>query len=66
MKGIRKTDPQKKVRIISDEAEAIRHAAENAQHDALIFVCSDDIKNSLELIRELKETDEEKLVDHES
>lgn len=66
IKGVLKAGRKQKITIISDEAEAITHACKNAPHDALIFVCSDEIKRSLTLIADLKNQEENKKVNHES
>lgn len=66
IRGILKVGRKQKVTIISNEAEAIRYACKNARLGALIFVCSDEIKSSLELIADLKKQDEIKTVNHES
>lgn len=66
MIGMKKAKAHLQVTVISDEQEAIRYAAEHAKKDALVFVCSDDIQNSLSLLKNLKETEEQKLVDYDS
>jgi cyanophycin synthetase len=52
--GILKAGRKQKITIISDEGEAIRHACKHAANDTLIFVCSDEIKDTLQLITDLK------------
>ena len=49
-----------RVIIVSDETEAIHYAVEHAKKDALVFVYSDDIQNSLSLIKQLNETEKSK------
>lgn len=64
LKGIRKKDKEKPVRVISDEIAAIDYAIQNAGEDALIFISSDKIKNTITHIKEKLET--QKLVNHDS
>jgi len=64
--GIEKVKSQMPVTVISDEAEAIKYAAAHAKKEALIFVCSDEIQQSLALLKNLTETQEQKLVDYDS
>lgn len=49
--GIAETDPGKKVRVISDEAEALGFAISNATPGTYIFACADHVLRSIELIR---------------
>ena len=63
-KGIDKVKTQIQITVISDEAEAITYAVTHAKKDALIFVCSDEIQNSLSIIKNLKE--KQKLVGYDS
>jgi cyanophycin synthetase len=50
--GIRKKNQNKPVSVISDEIAAIEYAIENAGNDALIFVSSDDLKNTIGYVTE--------------
>lgn len=64
--GILKSGQDKKIIIISDEAEAIRYACNYCPEGALIFVSSDNIKNSLSLIKELKMNDNKNQINYEA
>ena len=59
--GIKSHDPNKKVSIIPSEAEAIRHAVENATPGTLIVCCSDVVPDALALVMKLKEEEAERL-----
>lgn len=60
-RGIHKMDPNKPVKIIPLEAEAIIYATENAKKDSLIILCSDVIPDALELVMKLKEDEAKKI-----
>jgi cyanophycin synthetase len=64
LKGIRKKSPEKPVRVISDEIAAIDYAIQNAGKDALIFISSDKIKDTITYVKEKLET--QKLVSYDS
>lgn len=55
MEGIRSTDRNPRVEVISDEAAAIEFAVTHAPQEAFIFVCADHVKHSIELVRKLQE-----------
>ncbi len=55
--GIKSKDPNKKVTIIPSEKEAIKFAVKNAEPDSLIILSSDVIPDALDLVKELKELD---------
>lgn len=57
MKGIKKIDKSKKVRLIENEYEAIKLAIDEAKTGTFIVVTSDSIEASITLIRDLQ-TDE--------
>ncbi|TBW26791.1 cyanophycin synthetase [Gramella sp. KN1008] len=56
--GINKVDPGKLVSQAGSEPESIKYAIRNARKDSLIVLCSDDINDSLSLLRQLKQKDE--------
>ncbi|WP_299671196.1 cyanophycin synthetase [uncultured Polaribacter sp.] len=53
--GIIRKNPNKNIKIIPSEREAILYAIENAEKGALIVLCSDVIPDALNLVKELKE-----------
>jgi cyanophycin synthetase len=53
--GIQMKDPLKKTTIIPSEREAITYAANNAEKDSLIVLCSDVIPDALDLVKKFKE-----------
>mgnify|MGYP003867072369 CR=1 FL=1 len=57
--GIKMTDPNKKTTIIPSEKEAILFAVKNAKKDSLIILCSDVVPDALELVKKLKEEEEQ-------
>ena len=59
--GIKMHDPNKKTKIIPSEREAILYAVKNAKKNALIVLCSDVIPDALDLVKELKEKEANKL-----
>lgn len=59
--GIIKKDPNKKIKIIPSEKEAILYAVKNAKKGALIVLCSDVIPDALNLVKELKEKEANEL-----
>jgi len=63
-KGIYEHDPNKICHYIANEKEAIGFAIQSAKKDSLIVVCSDDIQNSLELIKKYKEDEANKYYEY--
>ncbi len=59
--GIKMKDPNKKTTIIPSEKEAILYAVKNAKKGSLIILCSDVIPDALDLVKELKEKEANKL-----
>lgn len=59
--GIKKIDPDKKVTIIPSEKEAITHAVKNATKGSLIVLCSDVVPDALELVKQFKEEEANRL-----
>ncbi len=55
MQGIYSVSKNPRVRVISDEAEAIEFAVTNAPQGAFIFACADHVQHSIELVRKLQE-----------
>jgi cyanophycin synthetase len=55
--GIKKIDPNKPVKVIPNEREAITYAIENGKEGSLIVLCSDIIPDALNLVKELKDKD---------
>ncbi|OFZ67212.1 MAG: hypothetical protein A3D92_11465 [Bacteroidetes bacterium RIFCSPHIGHO2_02_FULL_44_7] len=52
--GIREINSKIDVRIISDEIRSIQYAIENAKTGEFIFLCTDDIQNTLAYVEEQK------------
>jgi len=56
--GIKKQNPDKKITIIPSERDAILYAVKNAKKGSLIILCSDVVPDALELVKKLKEEEE--------
>ena len=63
MKGIKEDDPNKPIKVLKAESEAITYAIENAKPGSLIVICSDVVPDALKLVTEFKEKEDEKLYD---
>lgn len=50
--GIREIDSNIKISIISNEIESVQHAIDHAQTGEFIFVCVDDIQNTLAYVQQ--------------
>ncbi len=61
--GIKKVDPNKNVRIIPKESEAIQYALNNAIQGSLIVICSDVVPDALAQVTKFKEEEASKLYD---
>ena len=59
--GIKMYDPNKKTTIIPSESEAIKYAVDNAKKGSLIVLCSDVVPDALELVKQLKEEESDRL-----
>lgn len=59
--GIKKVDPNKKVKVIPSEKEAIDFAIKNATKGSLIILCSDVIPDALNQVMKYKEDEANKL-----
>jgi cyanophycin synthetase len=59
--GIKQVDPTKPIRIIPSEKEAIQFAIENAKEGSLIVLSSDVIPEALNLVKEYKEKESNRL-----
>ncbi len=59
--GIQTIDAGKKVTIIPSEKEAITYAVQNAKKNSLIVLCSDVVPDALELVKQLKEEEANRL-----
>jgi cyanophycin synthetase len=57
--GILSKYPEKKITVIPSEKEAIHHAVENAIEGSLIVLCSDVVPDALELVKQLKEKEQQ-------
>ncbi len=57
--GILSKYPEKKITVIPSEKEAIHHAVEHAVEGSLIVLCSDVVPDALELVKSLKEKEQE-------
>jgi cyanophycin synthetase len=62
-KGILDHDPNKPIRILKAESEAIKYAITNAKPGSLIVICSDVVPDALKLVTEFKENEDELLYD---
>jgi cyanophycin synthetase len=58
MKGIHAVDPNKKVKIIPKESEAIEYVVRNAKKGSFITICSDVVPDVLDMILNYKEQEE--------
>ena len=56
--GIQSIDKDKKIIIVADEATAIKNSIKEATKGSFIVLTSDAIPDSIQLIRELKETED--------
>jgi cyanophycin synthetase len=61
-KGIHSVDPNKKVVAIPNEIEAINYVIDGATKDAFIVICSDVVPDALEMIINLKEAEDTRVV----
>lgn len=55
--GIIQSNPKVLVSVISDECEAIQYAIENAKEGTLVVVCSEHVKETLEFVQQIKESE---------
>jgi cyanophycin synthetase len=58
MKGIKNTDPDKIIKVIPSEPEAIDYAIKNARKGSFITICSDVVPDALEQIMKHKEKED--------
>jgi cyanophycin synthetase len=56
--GIYKTDPDKPVRIIPDESQAIHYLIHTAVPNSLITICCDDVLKTVDMVRQHKEEED--------
>jgi len=59
--GIRSINPDKKVTVIPSEKEAITHAVKNVTKGSLIILCSDVVPDALNLVKQFKEEEANRL-----
>ena len=59
LQGVHQIDPEKNVKVIQTESEAIDHVMKNAKKGSFITICSDVVPDALEQIMKYKE-DEDK------
>jgi cyanophycin synthetase len=59
--GIKSVDPNKPMKIIPSEKEAITWAIENATKGSLIVICSDVVTDALALVQKFKEEEANRL-----
>jgi cyanophycin synthetase len=59
--GIEDIDPNKPLKIIKKENEAIQYAVENAKEGSLIVISSDVVPDALNMVMKLKEKEAKKL-----
>ena len=57
--GILAKFPEKKITVIPSEEEAIHYAVDNAQDGSLIVLCSDVVPDALDLVKRLKEKEQQ-------
>ncbi|MDO1445824.1 cyanophycin synthetase [Rhodocytophaga aerolata] len=57
--GIEKTAPAKPVKVIATETESVVHAVKYAKKGAFITVCSEDLHNTLALLKKLQQEEEQ-------
>jgi len=55
--GIMQSNPQAVINVISDECEALQYAINNAKEGAFIVVCSEHVKETLEFVQQIKESE---------
>jgi cyanophycin synthetase len=60
-RGILQADPNKEIKIIPNESEAIQYAVDNAKKDSFIVICSDVIPKALDLVKELHEKEDKEV-----
>ena len=60
IEGIQKVKYDAAITVIPDETEAIRYAVANAKPGAFITVCCDQINDVIDLVKELKEEEDQK------
>ena len=58
MKGVHSDDPNKKVKVIKSEMEAIDYAIKNAKKGSFIVICSDVVPDALQQILKYKEEED--------
>ncbi len=61
LKGIHGYDPDKPVKVIPSEKEAVKFAIKNAKPGTLITMCSDVVPDALSLVMKFKEEEANKL-----
>jgi len=59
--GIKSINPDKKVTVIPSEKEAITHAVKNVTKGSLIILCSDVVPDALNLVKQFKEEEANRL-----
>jgi cyanophycin synthetase len=64
LKGIHSVDPNKKVKIIPKETEAIEYVIKNGKKGSFITICSDVVPDVLEMIMKYKEVEDGNLSDN--
>ncbi len=62
--GIKSVNPDKKVTIIPSEKEAITYAVKNATKGSLIVLCSDVVPDALDLVKQFKEEEANRLYEY--
>jgi cyanophycin synthetase len=55
LEGIHQVSPDKPVKVISDEFEALQYAADHAPANAFVFACADHVHTSIEFVKQLQE-----------
>jgi len=56
--GVKTIDPQKEVKVIKSEIEAIDYAINNAKKGAFIVICSDVVPDALQQVMKFKEVED--------
>jgi cyanophycin synthetase len=58
LSGVKSIDPNKEVKVIRSEIEAINYAINNAQKGSFIVICSDVVPDALEQVMKFKEEED--------
>ena len=62
MQGIRQSDPDKTVRIIPDEAQAIHYLIDTALPGSFLTICCDDVLKTVDMVRQHKQMEDREML----